>query len=139
MNRQNKLLVTLVGVFTLGIVSSVQAEEDGTKGACKADAQRLCAAVKPGSGAVRDCLKTHEAELSEACKNNIAQLKEKMKERKEEIKEACKADHEQFCKDVTPGEGREMACLKAYSDKLSAGCKGALPKHRAHHKKEARE
>ena len=35
----------------------------------------------------------------------------------------CKADIEKFCKDVTPGGGRIMACLKAYEDKLSEGCK----------------
>jgi hypothetical protein len=36
---------------------------------------------------------------------------------------ACKADLEKFCKDVTPGEGRKIACLKAHSDKLSSECK----------------
>jgi hypothetical protein len=36
---------------------------------------------------------------------------------------ACKADINQFCKDITSGEGRIAACLKSHEDKLSSGCK----------------
>lgn len=34
----------------------------------------------------------------------------------------CQADIDSFCKDVTPGEGRVVACLGAHEDKLSARC-----------------
>jgi hypothetical protein len=34
----------------------------------------------------------------------------------------CSAELETFCKDVTPGKGRVLACLYAYSDKLSEPC-----------------
>ena len=47
-------------------------------------------------------------------------------------KGACKADEDTYCKDVTPGEGREMACLHAHSDKISAGCKDVIKRH--HHR-----
>jgi hypothetical protein len=33
---------------------------------------------------------------------------------------------EHLCKDVTPGDGRILACLYAHSDKLSAKCEYAL-------------
>jgi hypothetical protein len=33
---------------------------------------------------------------------------------------------ETYCKDVTPGEGRILACLYAHSDKLSGKCEFAL-------------
>ena len=44
----------------------------------------------------------------------------------DQVKEGCKADLESHCKDVTPGEGRLLACLYAYEDKLSARCDYAL-------------
>jgi len=34
--------------------------------------------------------------------------------------EGCKKEIETYCKGVTPGEGRILACLYAYEDKLSA-------------------
>jgi hypothetical protein len=42
------------------------------------------------------------------------------------VKEGCKAEIETRCKDVTPGEGRVLACLYAFEDKLSARCDYAL-------------
>ena len=43
---------------------------------------------------------------------------------------ACKADAEKFCKDIKPGEGRIMDCLKTHKADLSEGCKakGGEPK-----------
>ncbi len=42
------------------------------------------------------------------------------------VKEGCKAELETYCKTVTPGEGRVLACLYAYGDKLSGRCEYAL-------------
>lgn len=44
----------------------------------------------------------------------------------ETVANGCKTEIEAFCKDVTPGEGRVLACLYARSDKLSAKCEFAL-------------
>ena len=44
----------------------------------------------------------------------------------ETFTEGCKADIEKHCKDVKPGEGRVLACLFAYQDKLSGKCEYAL-------------
>lgn len=38
----------------------------------------------------------------------------------------CKQELTTFCKDVTPGEGRILACLYAFQDKLSPRCEYAL-------------
>jgi hypothetical protein len=38
----------------------------------------------------------------------------------------CKAEIEKYCKNVTPGEYRVLACLYAYEDKLSGRCDYAL-------------
>jgi hypothetical protein len=44
----------------------------------------------------------------------------------DEVKEGCKAELASHCKEVTPGEGRLLACLYAFEDKLSARCEYAL-------------
>jgi hypothetical protein len=42
------------------------------------------------------------------------------------VVKGCDKELKMYCKDVTPGEGRGLACLYAYSDKLSAKCEYAL-------------
>ena len=42
------------------------------------------------------------------------------------VADGCKAELETYCKNVTVGEGRVLACLYAYEDKLSARCEYAL-------------
>ena len=42
------------------------------------------------------------------------------------VVEGCMAELETYCKDVTPGQKRVLACLYAYGDKLSGKCEYAL-------------
>ena len=42
------------------------------------------------------------------------------------VKDGCKTEIETYCKGVNPGEGRVLACLFAYEDKLSNRCEYAL-------------
>ncbi|MGQ0591871.1 MAG: cysteine rich repeat-containing protein [Gammaproteobacteria bacterium] len=42
------------------------------------------------------------------------------------VQEGCKNELESYCKQVTPGGGRVLACLYAYQDKLSGRCEHAL-------------
>ena len=42
------------------------------------------------------------------------------------VVEGCKTELTTYCKDVTPGEGRVLACLFAHGDKLSGRCEYAL-------------
>lgn len=44
----------------------------------------------------------------------------------ETVKEGCKTELTNFCSQVTPGEGRVLACLYAHEDKLSGRCEYAL-------------
>jgi len=44
----------------------------------------------------------------------------------ETFKQGCKTELESYCKDVTPGEGRILACIYAHADKLSGRCEYAL-------------
>jgi len=43
----------------------------------------------------------------------------------ETVANGCKTEIETYCKTVTPGEGRILACLYAYGDKLSGKCEYA--------------
>ena len=42
------------------------------RNACKADVEKLCPGVKPGSGQIAACLKQHESQVSAACKDAVA-------------------------------------------------------------------
>ena len=41
-------------------------------------------------------------------------------------RDACMGDYEKYCKSVTPGGGRIIACLAKESDKLAPACKKVL-------------
>ena len=42
------------------------------------------------------------------------------------VAKGCETELTSFCKDVTPGEGRILACLFAHSDKISGRCEYAV-------------
>jgi hypothetical protein len=42
------------------------------------------------------------------------------------VVKGCDKELKTYCKDVTPGEGRGLACLYAHEDKLSGQCEYAL-------------
>src|SRR5210317_365111 len=44
----------------------------------------------------------------------------------EYVVDACEADLEQYCSQVTPGQGRLLHCVAAHEDKLSGQCNYAL-------------
>ena len=41
-------------------------------------------------------------------------------------RDACMGDYQKYCKSVTPGGGRIIACLAKVSDKLTPACKKVL-------------
>lgn len=44
----------------------------------------------------------------------------------DKVTEACNDEIKNYCSQVTPGEGRLLACFFAHGDKLSARCEYAL-------------
>lgn len=42
------------------------------------------------------------------------------------VMESCKPEIESYCSQVTPGEGRLLACFYAHEDKISGRCQYAL-------------
>ncbi len=53
-------------------------------------------------------------------------LKDRMAMAIERVEDACGDEVEEYCGDVTPGEGRIAACVHAHSDILSRRCRFAL-------------
>jgi hypothetical protein len=86
-------------------------------GACLKDAKAQCPGVQAGGGQIKDCLKTHLADLSDDCKAVLLKVVNA---------KACAADVKQFCADTKPGEGRVEACMKAHVADVSDACKVAM-------------
>ena len=53
------------------------------KGACKADADKLCKDVPMAGGKLKKCLKEHEPQLTDACKANLLDAAVMVKENKD--------------------------------------------------------
>ena len=87
---------------------------------CEADVQRLCPNTKPGP-ARRECMMQHKDQVSPECK---ALYEEHMQGRMEgrAAMRACAPDAAKLCRDVKPGEGRVIECLKSHQSELSPAC-----------------
>jgi len=121
MKRMNvTLLIVSVVVLVGGIVVPVLAAPK--EGPCHEDAERLCKGVKQGGGRIQQCLKDHEAQLSDACKNRLHYAHTEGRERYA----ACESDAEKFCKGVRQGGGRRRNCLTQHQADLSPACKAEL-------------
>jgi hypothetical protein len=116
---KTSMISFLVALLFCGFVSAVAAQEFSHKGACKADEEKFCKDVKPGQGRIVRCMKAHENELSQGCRALIAEGREK----EQEFVRSCKSDETKFCKDVKPGGGRIIHCLKGHQAELSPACK----------------
>src|SRR6266849_2014838 len=90
----NALGVTMLAFYSLMPVAFAQ------EGPCAADVKKFCKDVQPGGGRIIQCMKQHDAELSQACKDHGQVVKAEL----EKAHEACKGDVEKLCKDVKPGE-----------------------------------
>jgi hypothetical protein len=112
--KNGKILLSAIVLVLALAVSGVRAFTQ--EGPCKADMEKFCKDAKDGDRMA--CMKSHKADLSDACKAKMAAWKEKAAE-----DHPCAADMEKFCKDVKPGEGGIIACLKQHEAELSDGCK----------------
>jgi len=121
--------IALLAVPLLVSVSTAQAEERNNPQACRADVEKFCKGVKPGSGRIVKCLKQHESEVSSACHENIAAAKAEGKE----LAEACKPDAQKLCKGVRPGKGRLAQCLTEHRDQLSGACREKIAQSESRH------
>ena len=121
--------IALLIVPVLISISAVHAQEQDKPRACRADVQKLCNGVKPGSGRIAMCLKQHESELSSECREHMAAAKEAGKQ----LAEACKPDAEKLCNGVKPGQGRVASCLMEHQDQLSDACRDKIAQSESRH------
>jgi len=49
-------------------IDAEKAKMEAAKAACQPDVEKFCANVPQGGGQIRDCLRQHQNELSDACK-----------------------------------------------------------------------
>jgi hypothetical protein len=89
---------------------------------CADDIEKYCKDIKPGGGRILNCLKAHETELSVSCRGKISELQGIIKD----FEQACSGDIAQFCKEVQPGGGRIIKCLKERDKELSPSCSAKL-------------
>jgi hypothetical protein len=110
-----------VVMLCLGLMNAAPADAQ-TKNPCAEDVAKYCKDVTPGGGRLVRCLRQHESQLSPECKAG----QEQARARAREAHEACADDVQKFCKDVKPGEGRVVRCLKDNSAGLSTECREKL-------------
>jgi hypothetical protein len=121
----NALLKHMLMAFALAVLSAgvaAAADTPAAKGPCAEDVAKYCKDVKPGGGGIARCLKENEKQLSPACKSSIEEFKKKATE----ARQACEADAQKFCKDVKPGQGRIVKCLRVHEKDLSPECKAKM-------------
>ena len=105
-----KSIVVICAVVLLS--APVATAKERSFGACAADIKAKCAEVKPGGGRIKDCVKTHAAEFSDACKARLARVAE--------ISKACTTDLKESC----PGKVR--SCILKSIGNVKDQCKAAL-------------
>lgn len=86
-------VTTLILLATLCLTANVHAqiptkEQRAAMQACRDDASKLCAGVKPGGGRIAICLQEKKASLTPGCLTQIEKL------------EVCGADTKRPCKDL---------------------------------------
>ena len=91
---------------------------------CAEEISKYCKEVKPGGGRILDCLNEHQQDLSASCKNKLEEAKKRLME----AQKACTGDMEKFCKDVQPGGGRILKCLREHTEELSPACREVIEK-----------
>ncbi len=128
MTRVEMLRRMIVALFVVALSAgvAVAADASSVKNACADDVAKYCKDVKPGGGRIARCLKANENQLSPACKSSIEESKRKIRE----AHQACDADVQKFCKDVQPGQGRLIKCLREHDKELSAECRAKMSEPR---------
>lgn len=123
------VVVGLLAGVLVGSPSALAQEKAQRQGPCAADVQQFCPEAKTAKERAQ-CLKSHEAELSQGCKDLRARAGH-ARSKLAEVREACQTDVETLCRDVKAGRGALLQCLRSHAAELSPACKSALPQGKA--------
>ena len=103
-----------IGAVALLSTTYAMAQQGAIISECAADIRAACGDVPPGGGAIRSCLNSHLADLTEPCRAVLL--------RAATVANECRGDVRAMCGDVQPGGGRIEACLRSHLTELSPGC-----------------
>jgi hypothetical protein len=96
---------------------------------CEKDISQHCAGLGQNATKVFMCLMAYEEQLTPACREGVLEAAMSIKVGSEAIDyslSACEADVDGYCRDVMPGDGRVVGCIKANESKVSKACISAL-------------
>jgi hypothetical protein len=122
-----------------------QAQVNAIRQSCRSDYSTYCASVPTGGSAALQCLRNNLASLSPGCQaavNATGGAKEHppaaasqasppppamtMREEAALMRRSCGGDFRTFCRGVSLGGGRALACLADHQESLSPPCREAL-------------
>jgi hypothetical protein len=106
--------ILTIGAIMLLSTTYAMAQQGAVISECAADIRAACGDVPPGGGAIRSCLNSHLADLTQPCRAVLVGAAV--------VANECRADITAMCADVQPGGGRIEACLHTNFTKLSAPC-----------------
>jgi Cysteine rich repeat len=101
------MLKTIFAISAVALLSTTyaMAQQGAVISECAADIRAACGDVPAGAGAVRSCLNSHLADLTQPCRAILVGAAA--------VANECRADIGTLCSDVQPGGGRVEACLHA--------------------------
>ena len=109
------MLKTIFAISTVMLLSTTYAMAQQTViRECAADIRAACGDVPPGAGAIRSCLNSHLADLTQPCRAVLVGAAA--------VANECRGDIRAMCGDLQPGGGRIEACLQSHLTELSPGC-----------------
>jgi len=107
-------VIFAIGAIVLLSTTSTVAQQQAVIRECAADIKAACGDVPPGAGAIRSCLNSHLADLTQPCRAILVGAAA--------VANECRGDIRAMCADVQPGGGRVEACLQSHLTELSPPC-----------------
>jgi hypothetical protein len=106
-------IISVIGAIALLSTTTAMAQGQVIR-ECAADIRAACGDVPAGAGAIRSCLNSHLADLTQPCRAVLIGAAA--------VANECSSDIRTMCGGVQPGGGRIEACLQSHFTQLSAPC-----------------
>jgi len=118
-----KRLVAYVIACLVMLVTAPGSFAQQSANPCEGDIAKFCANVRPGSGAIADCLSQNEAQLSTECKKmHLDKLGEVLRQ----TQQVCEPDSSKFCGAERQQGIQLLKCLRTNQTGLSSECRTKL-------------